>query len=141
MAYKNSFRFLVDFLKVEGKDWQDNLKLRLLEQTYRECNWRTKAKMERLSWHKADKEFGEDGMVAVVWSGMDCDCVRYSGNAYIIPSDWRSIMDHINSTYEWADGPCHYYFEKPSVAEQIHRQSRDLAMEAFEDGHPHVVYV
>lgn len=94
--------------------------------------------------------------VAVVWSGMDCDCVRYSGSVSFISLDpespygldkngepfktLRAAVDHhIDHTYYWADGPCDYALMSKEQAESIQYQSRDLALEAFEDGHPHYV--
>ncbi len=42
-----------------------------------------------------------------------------------------------NSMYEWADGPCNLTPCHPEDLPESY--SRDLAMEAYEDGHPHVV--
>jgi hypothetical protein len=100
----------------------------------------TAAADERRGFHRAAREKAERGKVAVVWSGMDCDCVRYSGDAHLVKANWRAIEKHVYDTYKWADGPCGYYITTPSAAAEIERQSRDLALEAFEDGHPHCVY-
>ena len=96
--------------------------------------------------------------IAVVWGGMDCDCVRYSGDVTIIQiadldrpyatdkdgnpfRNLRAAVDaHIEHTYHWADGPCHHFICSIEEAGRINYDSRDLAMEAFEDGHQHVVY-
>ncbi len=91
-----------------------------------------------------------DGMVqvtaptiAVVWSGMDCDCSAYSNKVRFIDVTYDAkfvVEDHILKAYEYADGPCNWFLMKPSEAERLTYHSRDLALEAFEDGHPHVVY-
>jgi hypothetical protein len=97
--------------------------------------------------------------VAVVWSGRDCDCVSYSGDVSLVKLDetglapdscdangdpftsLRAAVDrHIEQTYYWADGPCSYYITTEAAAKQISYASRDLALEAFEDGHAHVIY-
>lgn len=93
----------------------------------------------RLELHRA-KEKAEDGKVAVVWGGRDCDGVRYSGHVVLVDADWRSLERHIEETCKWADGPCGYYLLSPSEAEQVESESRDLTLEAFEDGHSHVLY-
>lgn len=79
-----------------------------------------------------------DGRIGVVESGMDCDCVRYChGRTY---ENLRAIgFQHLrDGIYEWADGPCHVSLCRPDELPESY--SRDLALEAFEDGHPHVVY-
>lgn len=81
----------------------------------------------------------EDGKIAVVESGRDCDCVEYSGKVSIIEATARAFHAHEQGVAEWADGPFHLAIEKPSVARGIQAESRDLALEAYEDGHPHSV--
>lgn len=82
----------------------------------------------------------ENGKVAVVESGMDCDCVRYSGHVSIIDATVEAYEAHYDHVAKWADGPFSLGVVSPSEARKIKRQSRDLALEAFEDGHAHVVY-
>lgn len=100
----------------------------------------TKDLNERMSWHKGIAKLAENGTIAVVWSGMDCDCSAFENDVWIVPADWRSIEEHIHDRYKWADGPIGYFLQKPSIAKALHRSSRDLALEAFEDGHPHLIY-
>jgi hypothetical protein len=73
-------------------------------------------------------------MVAVVWSGRDCDGVQYSGEVRLVPANPKDVEEHIDHTHKWADGPCDYAIMKPSEAEKIEYTSRDLTMEAFENG-------
>jgi len=82
----------------------------------------------------------EAGKIAVVSGGMDCDCVRWDGAVEIIPATYTHLMAWENDFYEAAEGPQHYKVERPSVARDIERTERDLAMEAHENGHPHTVY-
>ena len=54
-----------------------------------------------------------------------------------------SVMEYIkyqNETFEWADGPVSVGYGKPSK-HPIESYSRDLAAEAYENSHAHVVYV
>lgn len=87
------------------------------------------------------KRFAENGKVIYLESGMDCDCVKYSGKKHLIdatPQALDELYDYIN---KWADGPFDLSGPyQPSVTENWKYESRDLALEAFEDGHPHVVY-
>ena len=78
--------------------------------------------------------------IAVVWSGRDCDGVRYSGQVYMVEATREAVIEHINHEYEWADGPCSWRLMRPSEARSIQYTSRDLTLEAFEDGHAHVIY-
>ena len=94
----------------------------------------------RLNHLNRIRNWSEAGQIAVVWSGRDCDGVRYSGNVYLVEATVADVDEHINHTYAWADGPCSFYLERPSVARGIEATSRDLTLEAFEDGHQHVIY-
>lgn len=107
---------------------------------------------------KINDAFGRGEPIAVVWSGTDCDGVRYSGSIHWVnPHDvgietWttlrtasefrREVFDHIAHTYEWADGPCGYYLmtRDEVKAAGIQYESRDLGMEAFENGHAHCIH-
>ena len=82
----------------------------------------------------------ENGKVAVVWSGVDADCVSWGNRVDIVSSSYLQIEKMLNDVYEWSEGSIDFYYEKPSIAEKLTETSRDLAMEAFENGHPHVVY-
>ena len=82
----------------------------------------------------------QNGKVCAVESGRDCDGVEYSGKIHTIDATiaaWRELDDDIG---QWADGPYHLSVASPSEAETIEYASRDLVMEAHEDGHRHVIY-
>lgn len=82
----------------------------------------------------------EGGKVCAIESGRDCDGVEYSGKIHTIDATiaaWRELDDGIG---QWADGPYHLSVASPSEAKTIEYASRDLVMEAHEDGHPHVIY-
>lgn len=83
----------------------------------------------------------EDGMVALVESGMDCDCVRYEGKVDTYPAVPTLINREIDRRYQSADGPMNVSIAKPSEVKNVHYRSTDLAMRAFEDGHPSTVYM
>lgn len=70
-------------------------------------------------------------------SGTDCDGVS-SGRAVEYRNLREAEKDH-DSQYEWADGPLS--FSRISKAEFNDAQPffRDLGLEAFENGHPHVL--
>jgi len=82
----------------------------------------------------------ENGKVAIVWSGMDADCVSWGNRVGVVSSSYMQIEKMLNDAYEGVEGSLDFYYEKPSIAEKLTETSRDLAMEAFEEGHPHVVY-
>lgn len=88
------------------------------------------------------RDCAEDGMVVIVSNGMDCDGVRYTGSkSGLIPAVPTVVAKEMDLIYEWADGPVSAWVYAPSQAGVIPRTSRDLGMEAFENGHPHVLYV
>ena len=78
-----------------------------------------------------------DGDVAIVVSGMDCDCVKFTWS-HVAPAVPLAIEHFINHSNYWADGPQSVHVVPVDDAPESY--SHDLALEAFEDGHPHVVY-
>lgn len=82
----------------------------------------------------------EAGRIGVIRAGMDCDCTQYH-REYAV--DFRGLVAfarHENSHYESLDGPESTNYVTPSRVDRSRNRSRDLALEAFEDGHPHVVF-
>ena len=78
-----------------------------------------------------------DGMVWVSQSGMDCDCVQFTGSYAIqIPATLQAYWGYAVPAYEHAEGRMSISIS----ASRPSHNSRDLALEAFEDGHQHVVY-
>lgn len=98
------------------------------------------ARLQRLAFLQQIRDYAEDGQIAVVWSGMDCDGVRYSGDVRMVSATKQDVTEHIDHVYEWADGPCVYSLMRPSCARELEYQSRDLAAEAHEDGHSHCLF-
>lgn len=82
----------------------------------------------------------EDGMVAVVYGGMDCDCSRWDDRVVLLPAVPVVVDKWICDYHDGAEGPQWTRISRPSRAPKK-STSRDLALEAFENGHPHVVYL
>lgn len=82
----------------------------------------------------------EDGKVAWVESGRDCDCVEYSGRVHIVDATYQAYVELDERLGEWADGPYQLALCRVSETQSVTYESRDLVMEAHEDGHPHVIY-
>jgi hypothetical protein len=80
-----------------------------------------------------------DGKMWVSESGMDCDGVQYSGSMHECQADLRSYEQLGYDINSWADGPFSIYPITEEQRKEVVYQSRDLAMEAYEDGHPHVL--
>jgi hypothetical protein len=119
----------------------DAVVLKVLNRLYADrldrCNWNTQ---DRKHFLEAIMVCAEDGMLSVVEGGMDCDCVKYEGHVSYIPATVAAVEKHIESLYEYAEGPIHWEIMKPSQAVRVKSTSHDLIMEAFENGHPHIVY-
>ena len=86
------------------------------------------------------RQMAEGGKIAAIESGRDCDCVEYSGKVHIIDATVAAYNALHDDLSDWADGPFRLCLERPSVAQRVKYESRDLVMEAHEDGHPHVIY-
>ena len=97
------------------------------------------ARIRRMTMIRQVKEFAERGKIAMVNSGMDCDCSRWENAHSIIPATVEAVDKWVDDFYANAEGPQSYHLERPSVAKQLQHSSRDLALEAFEDGHPYSI--
>jgi len=100
---------------------------------------RKEALTERFATKRRIAACAEDGKVAIVESGRDCDGVEYSGKVSIIPSTLEAYCAACDQIAEGADGPFWLDVERPSIARTLRYESRDLVAEAFENGHPHVL--
>lgn len=118
----------------EGRRWK--LAHKTFHHAVREAHERTQARRDYLARLFA---LAEDGKIAVVHSGRDCDGVAYSGCVTIVDATVKAVQEHIDHQTKWADGPMWFDLDRPSAAAAIEYQSRDLTLEAFEDGHSHVI--
>lgn len=80
-----------------------------------------------------------DGKMWITESGMDCDCSRYSGHLHECDANIISFYKLWDYIGEWADGPFSLYPITEKQAGESRPTSRDLVMEAHEDGHPHSI--
>lgn len=99
----------------------------------------TEARQNRATILRQVAEYAEKGKIAMVNSGMDCDCSRWENSVSIIRATVKSVDKWVDDFYKNAEGPQSYRLERPSVAKQLQHSSRDLALEAFEDGHPYSI--
>jgi hypothetical protein len=82
-----------------------------------------------------------DGKYGVIVSGRDCDCSAYHRES--VREAPRSVIEfkrEWDEHCEWLDGPESQRFVRPDQIDSSVNYSRDLALEAYEDGHPHVIY-
>lgn len=120
----------------------DVYKLYLLNLVYRddyESEERRNALLARLGIHKTLASKAENGKVALIESGMDCDGVQYTGHVTLIDANFAAYEKHHDHVAEHADGRFWFAIMKPSDAKNVHYRSRDRALEAYEDGHPHSI--
>ena len=95
---------------------------------------------ERAVYRAILDKYVEDGKIGVIRSGMDCDCTQYYDESIIDAPRGavKFVLDEVHHE-EWLDGPESTRWAKPSDIEPQHK-SADRALEAYEDGHPSVVY-
>ena len=70
-----------------------------------------------------------------VWS-RDCDHVC-GENRYFIPATVKAYDEFVDRQLDWAEGPMTFSVCRPSLP--FRAWSRDMVLEAYEDGHPHAV--
>lgn len=81
-------------------------------------------------------EYAEDSMVAYVGGGIDCDGCRWDNEVTVLPATLVAVERHIQQRWDDAEGPMWGDIARVSECTELVRESRDLALEAFEDGHP-----
>lgn len=81
----------------------------------------------------------EDGLILIVESGMDCDGSAWSGRTALLQASVMVFEKAYEEKISWADGPISWVIHKPSEKSSFSESHRDLALEAFENGHPHVL--
>jgi hypothetical protein len=82
----------------------------------------------------------ERGKIAIVYSGIDCDGGRWDNRVSEVAAIPVAVERWYDRYEAQAEGPQWQTLEKPSVAADLVEDDRDLAMEAFEDGHSHVLW-
>lgn len=84
-------------------------------------------------------ERAENGTVAIVYGGRDCDCVQVDNLVRIIPAnvmEWERFAAEQDRN---AEGPWWAQIAQPSDVRDLVSTERDLALEAFENGHPYTI--
>lgn len=93
----------------------------------------------RISLNRQVTDLSENGLVAVVVGGLDCDMCAYEGRVHQFPSQISEFWKCLDQLYYEAEGPIHWRVVRVSESGSITPTSRDLALSAFEDGHPYSV--
>jgi len=83
-------------------------------------------------------ELQEEGQIAVVHGGIDCDGGRWDNRVAVIPATVAAIVCWSDRFAAQAEGDQWQTLAKPSLVRELTGDSRDLGREAFEDGHAHV---
>ncbi len=84
--------------------------------------------------------FSHNGRVAVNTGGRDCDMCVSDGDIRVIDATYTAFKALYDALEDSAEGPFWAYPIPWEEQANIRQTSRDLALEAFESGHPHVVY-
>jgi hypothetical protein len=81
----------------------------------------------------------QNGQVGILEVGADCDWT-YFNRARVQPVKSLFVMwrEHVRA-YDAAENRYDRYFISPEEADKHVDESRDLALEAYEDGHPHLI--
>jgi len=86
------------------------------------------------------KKFTENGKILLIEGGCDCDGSQYEGKTRVLNATFVEVNAFIQDAENWADGSIYFDFDFPSNDENYIRSSRDLVLEAFENGHQHIIY-
>ena len=95
---------------------------------------------ERARLAKAISAKQRDGFVGLsVWQ-MDCDCASWT-SFEVLKANTMVVDHYLDDLHANAEGRVSWHFVTPQEARDSVGEHRDHALEAFEDGHPHVVYI
>ena len=95
---------------------------------------------QKLQLIETIKKFAENGEILLIEGGCDCDGSQYEGKTRLVNATFVEVNAFIEQAENWADGSIYFDFDFPSNDENYTRSSRDLALEAFENGHSHIIY-
>lgn len=82
----------------------------------------------------------EQGAIAIIHGGIDCDGGRWDNRVVMAAATVAAVERWSNQYKARAEGPQWQTLEKPTLAKDLTEDSRDLGLEAFEDGHSHVLF-
>ena len=80
-----------------------------------------------------------DGYVYVCVRQRDCDMAEWT-ERHKVEATHTAFGAFMERLYEDAEGSVWWSWMTPEEYDNFQRESRDLALEAFEDGHPHVIH-
>lgn len=95
----------------------------------------------RLNIHRAVRDHAEEGKVAFVTSGMDCDCCRWENRVHLMPASIKQVLADVDAEYADPEGASDIRIMRPSEAAKLKESHRDLVMEAYENGHQYRVVI
>ena len=92
--------------------------------------------------HKIKKinSLAENGKILIIIGGCDCDGSEYYGQSYLVDANYTAVSHFENWQADGADGSIGFDYDRPSNECEYSYSSRDLALEAYENGHNHVIY-
>lgn len=81
-----------------------------------------------------------NGYVVICVNSVDCD-MTHASYTRLIPASLMACQCEEADIYNGAEGPTSVDYASPYDVEPNQYETNDLALEAFENGHPHVVYI
>lgn len=118
---------------MKKSSFSDPLRLLLLAFKYRAIDTAINERAELIQ--RINRAKLPDGTMWVSQSGRDCDGSVYQWRAYKIPATLVAFYKEDGHIAKSADGPFCLNIHNENTLPQP--WSRDLAMEAYEDGHPY----
>lgn len=117
---------------------------RKAKRMFRDCAGRFMVDADELAYRaklgRTLAKYAEGGRVLIVESGRDCDGASWENRTFEIKAQVAAYIKMRDQKHEWADGPIWFQIDRPSARTRYDYQCRDLALEAFENGHPHIIH-
>lgn len=97
----------------------------------------TARRVARQQWLGSIRECNENGVVALIEWSRDCDMCEATTRTEVEAVPWV-IEEIMNERLAWAEGPTRFRIQR--MSDPFEYEFRDLAMEAHENGHRHVIH-
>lgn len=129
MTHSLLYRQAVKHARQSGVEFQNANAVRRLSYVHHRIN-------ERHAMLTRIRAATENGKIAIVRDGMDCDCTQYHDVKHVdAPLSVVEFMWREDEHRQWLDGPEYVSIVRPSGWPE-RRASADRALEAYENGHP-----
>jgi hypothetical protein len=120
----------------------DNLRKKWAKKGFKIFSRKNKTDLlaKKVDFIKEINSHAENGQVLAVYGYMDCDGVEVDNLVLTIDANYYAVNQWVDRENGYSDCGIHYFLEKPSNKKYYVKNVVDRGLEAFENGHPHIIH-